>query len=90
MSAKTTIGMATVCILSSLFLAGCSGEETKTVEYYETHLDELQTKLNECANNPGELKDTPNCQNAMKAELKNSSGRNKDLSSWNRAYKPEK
>lgn len=32
------------------------------------HDDIRATKIKECANNPGELAKTPNCQNAMAAE----------------------
>lgn len=55
--------------ISLLALAGCKSEETRTVEWYLKPENKvvLETKLAECKNNPGELKDTPNCINARKA-----------------------
>ena len=53
-------------------LVGCNAEETRTVEWYlkPENKTALETKLAECKNNPGELKDTPNCINARKAREK--------------------
>lgn len=50
-------------------LAGCSGEETRTVDWYLQPENKVvwEEKLKECNNNPGELNNTPNCQNARKA-----------------------
>ena len=50
-------------------LAGCTSEETKTVEWYlkPENKPALDAKIAECKNNPGELKSTPNCVNAFKA-----------------------
>ncbi|MDD5406951.1 MAG: EexN family lipoprotein [Sulfurovaceae bacterium] len=49
---------------------GCSNkaEETKTVDYYQNNPTQMDIKIKECLNNPGELKDTPNCKNAAKAQ----------------------
>ena len=58
------VGMALVFPLTA-----CNAEETKTVEWYmkPENKTALDTKLAECRNNPGELKDTPNCVNARQA-----------------------
>lgn len=56
-----------------LAFTGCEKkEETKTVDWYMAPENEaaLEAKLKECRNNPGELKDTPNCQNAELANHK--------------------
>lgn len=51
-------------------LTGCGTEQTRDVEYYMSHRDELEAKLAECEGNPGELRDTPNCVNARRAKSK--------------------
>jgi hypothetical protein len=43
-------------------------EEVKTVNYYKQHISEQKAKIAECKNNPGELRGTPNCINALTAE----------------------
>lgn len=50
-------------------LTACTSEETKTVDWYAAPENKttLEAKLKECKNNPGELKNTPNCINAQKA-----------------------
>ena len=56
-----------------LTFAGCKQkEETRTVDWYMAPENEavFEAKLKECRNNPGELKDTPNCQNAELANHK--------------------
>ena len=62
--------------LVSLFLTACGteSETTKTVDYYKEHDADRKAKLTECENNPGELANTPNCQNAHKAMIILSSG----------------
>ncbi len=71
-------------LLLAIGFSGCGEEETKTVEYYTLaeNAQELESKLIECKNNPGELGLTPNCINAAKAkQLKRS--RTKDTrESW--------
>lgn len=47
-----------------LSFAGC-GDDVKTVEYYKEHADERIEKIAECRNNPGGMKDDPNCKNAF-------------------------
>lgn len=50
-------------------LAGCKSEETHSVEWYRSPENKaaFDAKIAECKNNPGEMKDTPNCINAFKA-----------------------
>ncbi|MES2353186.1 MAG: EexN family lipoprotein [Pseudomonadota bacterium] len=68
-------------LIVSLILIGCSKqEETKTVDYYLAHQDEMQTKLSECTKNPGESRGLPNCVNASAARRDKSAGTNKELS----------
>jgi hypothetical protein len=71
------IGMA--CLF---FFSACSQEKTlatgepHTVEWFKEHNAERRAVLEECSNNPGEMADLPNCQNAETAELKLSVGTN--------------
>lgn len=51
-------------------LSGCFSEKTRTVEYYTENAEARAEKIKECANNPGELEHTPNCQNAAAAQVK--------------------
>lgn len=59
-----------VVILASFTLAGCFDESldtgpVQTVDWYKEHDNERQTLLEKCSNNPGELKNDPNCTNAL-------------------------
>jgi hypothetical protein len=45
-------------------------EEVKTVSYYLEHDTERKVKLEECQNNPGQFRGTPNCVNADSAAAK--------------------
>ncbi|MBB3913353.1 EexN family lipoprotein [Rhizobium fabae] len=53
-------------------LSGCSGQGDKTYTVDELMADEaLLTKIiSECRNNPGGLRQTPDCQNAEAADWK--------------------
>ncbi|MCE4551929.1 EexN family lipoprotein [Xanthomonas hortorum] len=42
----------------------------KTVTYYAEHNDERKTVLTRCRDNPGELRETPDCVNAERADAK--------------------
>jgi len=55
--------------LLTLLAVGCgsSSEPVSTVDYYRAHADVRDAKIRECANNPGALRDTPNCINAQRA-----------------------
>lgn len=68
------IKMLSIAALTA-FLTACGGtEETKTVEYYSQNQTDRDAKLQECANNPGDLANTPNCKNAEAAAVKASAG----------------
>lgn len=51
-------------------------EEIRTVDWYTAPQNKvaLDAKLAECRNNPGELRDTPNCVNARAASEKLATG----------------
>lgn len=53
-------------ILVSL-LTGCNSEPVNDVQYYIDNKAERKAKLKECRNDPGTLKDNPNCINAEQA-----------------------
>ncbi|UXN57773.1 EexN family lipoprotein [Phyllobacterium zundukense] len=55
-----------------LALAGCSGqsETSYTVDELVGDAAMLAKIITECRNNPGELRDTPNCSNAEAADGK--------------------
>ncbi len=59
-------------LLISLALTGCfeetpKKEEVHTVAWFLEHQDVMNTTLEKCSNNPGELLQTPNCINAIEA-----------------------
>lgn len=62
--------MSIVLAAMTLSFVGYS-EEVKTVEYYKEHANERKAKIEECKNNPGELRGTPNCTNAIAAYRSN-------------------
>lgn len=54
-------------------MAGCNEKkEVKTVDWYMAPENKatLEATLKECNNNPGQLKDDPNCENAALAQHK--------------------
>jgi hypothetical protein len=56
-------------------LAGCStGETTHTANWYMKHNQARDAKIKQCANNPGQLRNTSNCENAKAATRKLSAG----------------
>ncbi|WP_229636044.1 EexN family lipoprotein [Vibrio parahaemolyticus] len=68
-------------------LTGCFESEkttgpVQTVEWFKSHNDERKETLKTCANNPGELSETPNCVNALEAENQLSSGSLKNVNNW--------
>lgn len=68
-----------VVSLTSLALTGCFDDTpdtgpVQTVDWYKAQDGERKATLEKCSNNPGELKDTPNCINAIQAERALSSG----------------
>ena len=70
-------------LLGGSLAADCSEtsspEQTRTVEWYLQNKAELKKKIAECADNPGELGNTPNCINAKAAILADSAGAIHDL-----------
>ena len=67
-------------IAAILLLPGCKEEtEVKTVQWYTEHPAERQAQMDLCKNNPGQLKDDPNCVNAMQSAIRNSGGSVRDL-----------
>jgi len=57
-----------IALVATSTLSGCFSEKTRTVEYYAENAEARAVKIKECANNPGELEHTPNCQNAAAAQ----------------------
>lgn len=61
-----------IIAIFALMSSGCGEdipkEETMSVEWYEANNAERAAKLQECKNNPGELRLTPNCVNAKSAQ----------------------
>lgn len=43
-------------------------QPAKDVDYYRLHALERRTRVSECARDPGNLSDTPDCVNAQRAE----------------------
>lgn len=65
------IALILAVALLSLASFGCDKKaEVKTVEWYMAPENKAayEAKLAECRNNPGGLKDDPNCMNAMTAQ----------------------
>lgn len=61
---------------SLLLVSGCKEEkEVKTVQWYRDHPQECQARVNICKDNPGQLKDDPNCINALRARAIDSGGK---------------
>ncbi|MDR2690591.1 MAG: EexN family lipoprotein [Azoarcus sp.] len=65
-----TLSLVAATVLLSL--SACDKEEeVHTTDWYAAHNAERHAKIQECKNNPGELKNTPNCINAYNGhELK--------------------
>lgn len=71
-----TLILVPVVFSCLFFLSACEKEEVvHDIEWYLAHEDELDAKIEECKNNPGELSKTPNCINAAQAKrrIKNES-----------------
>lgn len=64
--------LAAFALLPLAFIGCEKKEETKTVDWYMAPENKaaFEAKLKECRNNPGELGNTPNCQNAELANHK--------------------
>lgn len=80
----TFVAVRYLCLVSSMVLivAGCAREPAQTVntvDYYLAHPDETERRLAECANNPGETENDPDCINAAAAGAQLSLGSLRDL-----------
>lgn len=62
-----------LCIFCSVAFAEGS-QEVMGVEWYKTHPEERKMMLARCNDNPGELRNDPNCINAKRAALTLSGG----------------
>lgn len=58
--------------VSLVLLAACSqgSERTYTVDEFVADTELLTRTISDCRDNPGELRDTPNCRNAEAADGK--------------------
>ena len=57
--------------LAVMALVACTkSEPPKSVTYYAEHKAERDARLAVCKDNPGELKDDPDCTNAREAVMK--------------------
>jgi len=74
------VGMAVVLAAAA---SGCTRETpptaSYTVEEYLAKPDVMEAKLRECANNPGELRDTPDCVNVKAAAQQHGIGSRKKM-----------
>lgn len=64
------IPLASCIVVAVAFLCGCTPQPKKaryTVEQYLANREIMNKKVEECANNPGELDDDPDCVNALAA-----------------------
>lgn len=60
--------IALTAILATVLLSACGKqEEIHDVAYYKNNPQAYKEQNAKCANNPGELKDTPNCVNVAQA-----------------------
>ncbi|APG23885.1 MAG: EexN family lipoprotein [Syntrophotalea acetylenica] len=63
-----------IVVFSCCFLGGCGQDkslvtgETKSFEWFIEHPDARRKALSVCSENNWELKDLPNCDNAIEAE----------------------
>ena len=61
--------IATLTVTLTACSDKASNEKVYTKQWYIDNKAEQLEKIKECSNNPGELKDTPNCRNAVAASL---------------------
>jgi hypothetical protein len=60
--------LVVLMVAAASVLAGCEREPVRDVDYWSAHDQERKAKVEECANNPGEMDASANCVNAKKAE----------------------
>ena len=65
-------------LAAAALVAACSQKEPKTVAYYSANPAERDQVVAECKNNPGKLKDDPDCINANDSAIQ----------SWGKAKLP--
>lgn len=56
-------------LAAASLLTACGQKDPKTVAYYAANPAERDAVLAECRNNPGKLKDDPNCMNASDSSI---------------------
>jgi hypothetical protein len=80
--------LSLLVIMSMLSLLGCKEEKpvvsevtevVQTVEWYELHQEVRKEVVAKCGDNPGQLDETPNCNNAKTAELKSLTGKQRKV-----------
>jgi len=64
---KKIILMAALPLLLTSCFEKQSQEEVHTVDWFLKHPKVMKETMDKCINNPGELADTPNCQNVAQA-----------------------
>ena len=68
---KSSTALIGAAITITTLLSACAPKsEPKTVDYYVKHKSERMKVFDECKNNPGKLKDAPDCINAEEAVSK--------------------
>lgn len=85
-------GMAPTVALA-MVLFGCSPESPKaryTVDEYLANPQAMDARLEECANNPGDLRDDPDCINVRAAAERQGVGSLRDLPPMRLASPQEK
>lgn len=72
--------LSVLCFAMLVGVVGCTEEkkEVKTVQWYSEHPEEQNKQVQMCRDNPGELKDDPNCINALAARAKTAAGTMRD------------
>lgn len=66
---KKIITLSALLVATVAGLAGCNSEQTKSVDYYYKHQDELSKKVDWCYDH-SDQKSTTNCKNALAANDK--------------------
>ncbi|MCW5589662.1 MAG: EexN family lipoprotein [Legionellales bacterium] len=56
-----------VALCVSMLLCSCSKEVVHDVAWWKSHDAERKAMIKRCENDPGELKNNPNCDNAASA-----------------------
>lgn len=67
---------------AAIALCACSPEPQKaryTVDEYMANPDAMDSKLKECANNPGDVRNDPDCENVKAAAERKGIGSLRDL-----------